>query len=269
MSIGTRLKDKVIVVTGSTSGIGAGIAAVCAREGAHVVVTGRREEKGKRVVDTIQADGGSASFHALDVTYPESIQALMDDTFQTFGRLDGLANNAANVGLTDGTVEELTIEMWDAIMDSDLRGAFLAIKYALPHLRASGGGSIVNTGSIASCGGDLGSAAYASAKAGVNLLTQSVAVQYGRDNIRCNCIRPGLIVTPDNDAMVPKLVKDIFADNILVNRYGCPEDIAYLACYLLSDESGYVTGQIMNVDGGIFAHSPTVAQFRNAGSRTW
>ena len=131
------------------------------------------------------------------------------------------------------------------------------------------GGSIVNIGSMASCGGDLGATAYASAKAGVDLLTKSTAMQYGKSNIRCNCVRPGQIVTPENDAYVAQAVKDIFLSNIMVNRYGCPEDIGHLCVYLASDESAYVTGQVMTVDGGMNSHAPTVAQFVAMGSRTW
>lgn len=199
-----------------------------------------------------------------------SIETLIKDTFEKYGSLDVLVNNAANVGLKDGKVDELTLEMWDAIFQSDLRGTFYTIKCALPYMQKNEkGGSIINIGSMASCGGDLGSTAYACAKAGVNLLTQSTALQYGKDNIRCNCVRPGLIVTPQNEAHVPQALKDIFLSNIMVNRYGCPEDIGHMCVYLASDESCYVTGQIVDVDGGLNAHVPTVAQFREMNSRTW
>lgn len=264
-----RLKNKVAVVTGSTSGIGVGIANVFAAEGAKVVVTGRREERGQMVVDAITEEGGKAVYFYSDVSKPESIKELLENTVTKFGKLDILVNNAANVGLPDGTVEEVSLEMWDDIMISDLRSTFVATKEVIPLMRKNGKGSIVNIGSMASCAGDLGATAYASAKAGVNILTQSTAVQYGKENIRCNCIRPGLIVTPQNDAVIPDLLKEIFLSNILVNRYGAPEDIANLALYLASDESEYVTGQIMDVDGGSNAHATTVAQFREAGSRTW
>lgn len=166
-------------------------------------------------------------------------------------------------------MDELTVEMWDAIFQSDMRGTFYTTKCALPYLAQNGGGSIVNIGSMASCAGDLGSTAYACAKAGVDMLTQSVALQYGKQNIRCNCVRPGLIVTPQNEAHVPQVLKDIFLSNICVNRYGCPEDIGHLCVYLGSDESAYVTGQIMTVDGGLNSHTTTVAQFRQMASRTW
>ena len=264
-----RLENKVAIVTGSTSGIGIGIARLYAAEGAQVIVCGRRAEKGQGVVDSITAEGGKASFHAMDITDPASIEKLVEDTAATYGHIDVLVNNAANVALKDGRVDELTIEMWDAIFQSDMRGTFYVTKCVLPHMIKNGGGSIVNIGSMASCGGDLGSTAYASAKAGVDMHTKSVALQYGKQNVRCNCVRPGLIVTPDNEAKVPQALKDIFLSNIMVNRYGCPEDIGHACVYFGSDESAYVTGQIITVDGGMNSHAPTVAQFRAMGSRTW
>ena len=264
-----RLSGKVAIVTGSTSGIGIGIAKVYAKEGAQVIICGRREARGQEVVDEIVAEGGKASYHHMDITQAESIEALMADTAKEYGKIDILVNNAANVALKDGRVDELTLEMFDDIVQSDLRGTFYAIKCALPFMLENGGGSIVNIGSMASCGGDLGSTAYACAKAGVDILTQYTAQQYGKQGIRCNCIRPGLIVTPQNEAKVPQALKDIFLGSIMVNRYGCPEDIAHAAVYFGSDESAYVTGQIINVDGGMNSHAPTVAQFREMGSRTW
>ena len=265
-----RLKDKVAIVTGSTSGIGIGIAKLYAAEGAKVVICGRRAEKGQAVVDEIVKAGGEASYHFMDITDPASIEALMADTVEKYGKIDVLVNNAANVALKDGRVDELTIEMWDAIFQSDMRGTFFTTKCALPYMQKNeNGGSIVNIGSMASCAGDLGSTAYACAKAGVDMLTQSVALQYGKSNIRCNCVRPGLIVTPQNEAHVPQQLKDVFLSNIEVSRYGNPADIAHACTYFASDESAYVTGQVINVDGGLNSHAPTVAQFRSAGSRTW
>lgn len=258
-----RLRDKIAVVTGSTSGIGLGIAKLFADEGATVVICGRRERKGRFIADSIRKKGGQAVFHYMDVTKPETVSALFEDIGQKYGRIDVLVNNAANVGLPDGSVEQVSPEMWDDIFNSDLKGTFLAIKAVLPYMRA-GGGSIVNIGSMASTGGDLGATAYSCAKAGVDMLSKSVALQYGRENIRCNCVRPGLIVTPQNEAYVPQLQKDIFLDNIEVNRYGRPEDIAYMCLYLASDESSYVTGQVLDVDGGLNSHVATSTQFRKA-----
>ena len=265
-----RLKDKVAIVTGSTSGIGIGIARLYAAEGAKVVICGRRQEKGQAVVDSIVQEGGEAMYHFMDITVPESIEALFADTAKKWGKIDILVNNAANVGLKDGRVDELTLETWDGVFQSDLRGTFYTTKCVLPYMQKNEtGGSIINIGSMASCGGDLGSTAYACAEAGVDMLTKSTALQYGKQNIRCNCVRPGLIVTPQNEAHVPQALKDIFLSNIMVNRYGCPEDIGHMCVYLGSDESSYVSGQIINVDGGMNSHVPTVAQFKELNSRTW
>lgn len=265
-----RLKGKVAIVTGSTSGIGIGIANLFAAEGAKVVICGRRAEKGQAVVDNIIKAGGEAAYHFMDITDVESIEKLFADTAEKYGKIDILVNNAANVGLPDGRVDELSLEMWDNIFQSDIRGTFYSIKTVLPYMQKNEqGGSIINIGSMASCGGDLGSTAYACAKAGIDTLTQYTALQYGKQNIRCNCVRPGLIVTPQNEAYVPQALKDIFLSNIMGNRYGCPEDIGHMCVYLASDESSYVTGQVLNVDGGLNAHVSTVAQFKELNSRTW
>ena len=264
-----RLKGKVAVVTGSTSGIGIGIARLYAAEGAKVVICGRREEKGQAVVDTIRSEGGEAWYHFMDITSPESIEKLFADTAEKYGKIDVLVNNAANVGLKDGRVDELTLDMWDAVFSSDLRGTFYATKCVIPYMQQNGGGSIINIGSMASCGGDLGSTAYACAKAGVDMLTKSTALQYGKSNIRCNCVRPGLIVTPDNEGKVPQILKDIFLNNIMVPRYGCPADIANMCVYLGSDESGFFSGQVVTVDGGLNSHVSTVGEFKKMASRTW
>lgn len=263
-----RLKNKVAIVTGSTSGIGLGTAKLFGAEGANVIVCGRRREKGEEVAKEIREAGGEATYLFLDLTKPESIEQLFKDTVEKYGKIDVLINNASNVGLPDGRVEEVTLEMWDNIFQTDLRGTFFMIKTLLPYIKEHGG-SIVNIGSMASCGGDLGATAYASAKAGVDMLTKSVALQYGKQGIRCNCIRPGLIVTPQNDAHVPQALKDIFLNNICVTRYGKPTDIANLCVYLASDESEFVTGQIMTVDGGMNSHVPTVGEFKKLGGRTW
>ena len=264
-----RLKGKVAIVTGSTSGIGIGIAKAFAAEGAKVVICGRRESRGQAVVDSIVAEGGEAMYHFMDITKVESIDELLKDTAEKYGKIDILVNNAANVALKDGRVDELTLDMWDAIFQSDVRGTFYATRQVIPYMKENKGGSIINIGSMASCGGDLGSTAYACAKAGVDMLTKSTALQYGKAGIRCNCVRPGLIVTPENEAHVPQVLKDIFLNNIMVDRYGAPQDIANMCLYLASDESEYFTGQVVTVDGGLNAHVSTVGEFKKMATRTW
>ena len=230
-----RLKDKVAVVTGSTSGIGIGIAKLFASEGAKVVICGRRQEKGQAVVDEIVQAGGEATYHFMDITATESIEQLFSDTEAKYGKIDILVNNAANVGLKDGRVDELTLEMWDAIFQSDIRGTFFATKCVLPYMEKIGGGSIINIGSMASCLGDLGSTAYACAKAGVDKLTQYTALQYGKQNIRCNCVRPGF------ELAAP--VSHIWYFKGIPSRIGLMLDISprllekvlYFASYIVTD----------------------------------
>ena len=164
-----RLKDKVAIVTGSTSGIGKGIARVLAKEGARVIITGRNENRAKGIIEEIEGFGGKAAYHFLDITKPETVTSLMEDTAKEYGKIDILVNNAANVTLKDGSVEELDIKMWDDIMDSDLRSVFIATKAVLPYMKEAKAGSIINIGSMAAFGGDLGATAYGAAKAGVEL----------------------------------------------------------------------------------------------------
>lgn len=265
-----RLEGKVVIVTGSTSGIGIGIAKLCAKEGAQVVITGRNVERGQKVVDDIAGDGGDAWFHAFDLTDRDSMNALIVDVADKYGHIDVLINNAAGMGMKDGRVDELSVDEFNAVVTTDLGGTFNMIKEVLPYLmKNEKGGSIINIGSMASAGGDLGTIAYACAKAGVDKLTEYVACMYGPSGIRCNCVRPGLIVTPQNEGRIPDVLKDIFLSNILGKRYGKPDDIGHLCVYLASDEAEYMNGQVLTCDGGLNTHTPTVAQFRSMSGRTW
>ena len=193
-------------------------AAVCGYESDGHRFIGAAAERGAAVVDAITEAGGTAWFHKLDITQPETVDALFADTKEHWGSIDVLVNNAAGMALKDGRVDEISLEDWDAVFASDVRSTFYCTKTVLPFMQEQGAGSIINIGSMASCGGDLGSTAYACAKAGVDMLTQYTALQYGKQNIRCNCVRPGLIVTPQNEAKVPQALKDIFLDNIEVDR---------------------------------------------------
>ena len=168
-----RLKDKVIIVTGSTSGIGIGLAKLCATEAAQVVITGRNVERGQKVVDEIAAEGGSAWFHAFDLTDRESMHTLITDVAEKFGRIDVLINNAAGMGMKDGRVDEISLDEFNAVVATDLGGTFNMIKEVLPFLlKNEKGGNIINIGSMASAGGDLGTIAYSCARAGVDQVTE-------------------------------------------------------------------------------------------------
>lgn len=253
------LTGKVAIITGSSSGIGAGIAEVFAEQGAQVIICGRTTKRAQGVIDRIVEKGGKASFHALEATDEASVKALMDDTAATYGKIDILVNNAANTtghGTTDLKVADLDTEVWDQVMMSDLRSVFLACKYVIPYMQKNGGGAIVNTGSTGAAAGNRSQSAYSVAKGGIEMLTRNVAYQYGKDNIRCNCIRPGLIVHERNERLTPQFLRDIFLEEIEVNRYGCPRDIGYAALFLVSDEAAFITSQVFDVDGGMFSHAP-------------
>lgn len=256
------LTGKVAIVTGSTSGIGIGIAKVLARQGAHVVVTGRRAERGEAVAAEIREEGFEASYHKLDIMDANSVRALVEDTVRDFGRIDVLANNAASVDAQDGNVTDVSVEDWDHMLESDLRSVFMMCKHAIPPMLENGGGSIINIGSTAGVSGNDGWSAYGPAKAGVANLTKNIAYQYGKKNIRCNCIHPGLIITPQNDANVPAAFRAVYLDEIDVNRTGVPEDIGYMALFFASDEAGFVTGQEILVDGGMMSHAPIYGALR-------
>lgn len=256
-----RLSGKVAIVTGAASGIGACTAEVFAREGAKVIVADINSAGAEAQAEKIRDLGGVAHALRVDLGDPESVRAMISGAVAVYGGLDVLHNNAAATELSstrDTAVEHVDIEIWDALMRINLRGTMLAIKHAIPELRKRGGGSIINTSSDSSLAGALSFTSYAVSKAGINTLTQYVAVQHGKENIRCNAISPGLIVTPATAATYG--AKGGFGDMMLrhhlTSRLGKPEDIANAALFLASAESEFITGQIICVDGGSLAQQP-------------
>jgi NAD(P)-dependent dehydrogenase (short-subunit alcohol dehydrogenase family) len=256
------LAGKVAVVTGSAAGIGAATAKRLAILGASVVIADLNGAGARTVAEEIIAAGGSAVSCPADVRDEEQVHAMMLVAVQTFGGLDVLHNNAANMSPeiigNDRDVETMTVERWDETHAVALRGAMLGCKHAVPLMRRRGGGSIINTASTSGQTGELIRAAYGAAKAGVINLSRSVATSYGHENIRCNAIAPGLIMTAPSVALDENYLKRS-RQNRLIKRDGTPEDIAAMVAFLASDASGYVTGQVFNVDGGYLAHHPMYA----------
>jgi NAD(P)-dependent dehydrogenase (short-subunit alcohol dehydrogenase family) len=241
-----RLAGKVALVSGSTRGIGRSIAQMFAAEGAKVAVTGRTVERGQKVVDLIRAEGGEADFFGLDVTREDSVAGVMDAVVERFGSLTTLVNNAAptvEVGTNIKPLVDVTTDEWNLIILSALTGnVFWACKYGIPHLAAAGGGSIINISSGQSVVGMGGFAAYGAAKAAMNSLTRTIAVEEAPRNIRCNTILVGRVVAKGD------LGAGITPGHL--TRLGNPNDIAYAATYLASDEAAFVTGSMLTADGG-------------------
>ena len=250
-----RLAGKVALVTGAASGLGRAIALRFAAAGARVTIADIDATAGQRVATAI---GARARFAPLDVTSEEAWQRALNDAHGAFGRLDVLVNNAG-IALI-GDVERTSLADWRRVHAVNLDGVFLGCKYALPRLRASGGGSIINMSSIAGIVGVHNLAAYGSSKAAVRLLTKSVALRCARrrDNIRCNSIHPVYADTPMVERMVagapdPAASRAALTDMVPLGRLAAPEEIADMALFLASDDSRFVTGAEFVIDGGLTA----------------
>ncbi|MBJ21508.1 MAG: SDR family oxidoreductase [bacterium] len=264
--LGPRLTDRSAIVTGAASGIGRASALRLAAEGASVAIGDIDEAGAKTVVAEIEAAGGRAIAHRMDVSSESEFQSLIETTLERFGRLDILHNNAAALGHAsiggDNGIESLDVDVWDRTLAINTRSVMIGCKHAIPRMLETGGGSIINTSSGAALLGGLTGTAYATSKAAVNCLTQYVATQYGKQGIRCNAILPGLIMTPAVAVGMSQEAVDMILDHHMTTEAGRPEDIAAMVAFLASDESRYVTGQLLRVDGGITSHAPTFADTR-------
>jgi NAD(P)-dependent dehydrogenase (short-subunit alcohol dehydrogenase family) len=256
-----RLEGKIAIITGGAGGLGSATAERYAQEGATVVVADIVEGPAKEVAARI--GNGAIGLH-FDAGDPASIEAGIAEVIARFGRIDILFNNAAATSLEvqqhDTTAPAIPIEIWDTIMRVNVRGVMLGCKYAIPHMIANGGGSIINTASDSGLAGDNVRIAYGTSKAAVIGLTKYVAAQHGRQKIRCNAILPGPIYNASL-AQFPDLVR-VIARHALTPRIGKPADIAAMAAYLAADESEYVTGQAFSVDGGHASHQPQMADMK-------
>ncbi len=261
-----RLAGKVAIVAGAAFGIGRATATIMAREGARVIVGDYDAEAAAATAESIRDGGGEAHWIHFDATSEDSVRELIAKARERYGRVDIMHNN---VGGTepgkDVNVVELDLGAWDRVLRLTLYSAMYGCRHVIPVMLQTGGGAIVNTASMSGVIGDAGLTAYGAAKAGVISLTRYVATQYGRRNIRCNAVAPGLITTERANEVVAPPVQKIFEEHNLVPRNGRPEDIGHVVAFLASDEAAFITGQTITVDGGASVHGPTLVDMTKLG----
>jgi NAD(P)-dependent dehydrogenase (short-subunit alcohol dehydrogenase family) len=248
-----RLAERVALITGATSGIGRATAVLFAREGARLALTGRNDERGRQVVEEIRATGGQATYLHSDVCSELDCRRAVEHAVGQYGRLDVLFNNAGV--FFPGTAAECTEQEWDAQVDTSLKGAFLMSKHALPHMIRQGRGSIIhNSSGWGIVGGDR-AVAYCAAKGGLVLMAKAMAIDHGRQGVRVNCICPGDVDTPmlPEDARLRGMQWQKYLEgcaNRPLGRIGTADEIARAVLFLASDESSFMTGAALVVDGG-------------------
>ena len=253
----TRVAGKAAIVTGAGTGIGRAIALALAREGARVAVAGRRREKLGEVAQAIRQAGGEALVTVCDVSSEADSYRAVKDAEEAFGHVNVLVNNAG--ALSVSTVESISVEEWDRLMATNLKGPFLMSRAVLPAMRQAGGGAIVNVGSVLGLVAMKDRAAYCASKGGVTMLTKAMALDHAQEKIRVNCICPAIVETDLIRELFSKSeearpARDTRLATLPLGKFGKPDDIAELAVFLASEESSWMTGTAIPVDGGLTAY---------------
>jgi len=252
------LDGKVCIITGATSGIGWATAVVMAEAGAKVAAAGRRTDRGEELIELIRSQDGDAIFVRSDVNEGSEIEALVAKTVEHYGQLDCAFNNAGIVGDVDKTIVEQSEDSWNDVIRTNLTSVWLSMKHEIPAMLDSGGGSIVNNSSIYGLAGSLtGLSPYVAAKHGVAGLTKTVAIEYGRKNIRVNAVCPGFVHSEITDKAIndlgEELVEKVLVAHVPLGRIGDAREIGHGVAWLCSDEASYVTGETFKMDGGWLA----------------
>jgi NAD(P)-dependent dehydrogenase (short-subunit alcohol dehydrogenase family) len=241
----SRLQGKVALITGASSGIGRAVAARFAAEGARVFAVARRPQ-----IETLHQEiGGDVTGFRADVSQPADVAAMVEACRKRFGRLDVLCNNAGTGSKPGVRIHEVDVEDWDRVLGTNLRGAFLTLRAAIPLMLASGGGSIVNMASVGSFRASPGSSPYITSKGGLLMLTRTAALEYVKDNIRVNAVCPGMTQTAILDALNAQQMAEL-AERSPLGRLNTPEEVASLTLFLASDEASGITGAAYIIDGG-------------------
>lgn len=245
------MKNKTVIITGAASGIGKATAELFAKKGASVVISDIQEEEGKATTENINSKGGKASFFKIDVARPEEMKALVNFTLKTYERLDVAVNNAG-IGGEINPVADMSMEGWEKVIAVNLNSLFSGMKYQIPAMLKSGGGSIVNVSSILGAVGFAGSAAYTAAKHGAVGLSRTAALEYSAKGIRVNAVGPGFIETPMLNILDAETKAQVVALHP-IGRLGTSEEVAELIYWLGSEKSSFVTGSYYPIDGGYLA----------------
>jgi len=243
-----RVKDKVVIITGSGGGIGKETALLFAKEGAKVVVADVNEKGGTETVENIKKAGGEAFFAKLDVSSRDQIKQVVKDTITKYGKIDVLINNAGII--QDALVVKMTEEQWDKVININLKGPFNCIQAVVEQMINQGSGVIINISSIVALYGNVGQTNYAATKAGLIGMTKTLAKELGKKGIRVNAVAPGFIYTPMT-ATVPEKILELMKEKTPLRRLGKPEDVANTLLFLSSDEASFINGAVISVDGGL------------------
>jgi len=262
----SRLEGKVAIITGAAAGLGRACAELLAAQGAKVVIADIEGDRAAAVADEISASGAEAIAARVDVVDEDQVRAMVASAVEAFGRVDVLYNNAAALSVEqrsrDRDVCQMDVGAWDRAMAVNLKGAMLCAKHVIPVMLGHASGSVINATSGLGAQGDITLSAYAASKAALMMLTRSIAAQYGKQGIRANSIQIGLVLAENAEHTVPEELKQIILAQHLTPTLGQPRNIADVVAFLASDESAFITGATLVVDGGYSSHTPSMVAMK-------